>query len=362
MNVTEYLKAELQKRGCEADTAQLSAAAHLQRCSQEWADYEAHRSNPLRRFVFHPDPPRGIYLWGGVGRGKTFLMDCFFALAPVQAKARVHFHEFMHDVHTELQALKGEADPLDTLAKHIALRSRLICFDEFHISDVADAMILYRLFERLFAEGVQLVLTSNYEPDGLYPDGLNRERFLPAIDLLKAKLDVINVDAGVDYRLRTLSQVRMYLSPRTPENDRRFRDAFSKLSSAPEDDQTLRVAGREIRAVNRAGDLAWFDFATLCGGMRSQDDYLYLVSRFHTMMLSDVPQMSSDDDAAIRRFIWLVDIIYDHRVKLLVYADVALEHLCPDGRVEIDFERTMSRLFEMQSRQYLESGRRAPVR
>lgn len=250
----------------------------------------------------------------------------------------------------------------DALAKRIAVRSQLICFDELHIADVADAMILYRLFERLFGEAVQFVLTSNYEPDGLYPDGLNRERFLPAIDLLKAKLDIVNVDAGVDYRLRTLSQVRMYLSPRTQENDQRFCDTFSRLSSAPEEDKTIRVAGREIHAMRRAGDLAWFDFTTLCGGNRSQDDYLYLVSRFHTLMLSGIPQMASDDDAAIRRFIWLVDIVYDHRAKLIVYADIALEHLCPDSRVEIDFERTMSRLFEMQSRQYLESGRRAPVR
>jgi cell division protein ZapE len=169
---------------------------------------------------------------------------------------RVHFHEFMHDVHTELQELKGDVDPLDALAKRIAARSRLICFDELHISDVADAMILYRQFDGLFKDGVQFVLTSNYEPDGLYPDGLNRERFLPAIDLLKSKLDVVNVDAGIDYRLRALAQVRMYLAPRTAENDTLFQDSFFRLSSTPEEDQVLRVAGRELRAVHRANGVA----------------------------------------------------------------------------------------------------------
>lgn len=362
MNVADYFRAELRKRGCEPDSSQLAAAARLQRCAEEWGDYEIHRASPLRRLLSHPEPPRGIYLWGGVGRGKTFIMDCFFAVVPVQAKMRVHFHEFMHDVHAQLQELKGEADPLDALARQIAGRARLICFDEFHVTDVADAMILYRLFTPLFEDSVQFVLTSNYEPHELYPDGLNRERFLPAIDLLETRLDIVNVDAGVDYRLRTLSQVRMYLSPRTPENDDLFRDAFVRLSSAPDENDALRIAGRNVAAVRWGGGVAWFDFATLCGGNRSQDDYLYLASRFHTVMLSGVTQISSEDDSAVRRFIWLVDIIYDHRVKLLIYADVTLDRLCPEGHVEIDFERTISRLYEMQSREYLESARRPRMR
>lgn len=266
----------------------------------------------------------------------------------------------MHDVHTELQELKGETDPLEALAKRNATRAQLICFGEFHISGVADAMILYRLFDRLVEYGVQFVSTSNYDPNELYPNGLNREPFPPAIDLLKSKLDVVNVDSGIDYRLRALTQFRVHLEPRTAENDVLFHDAFSLLSSTPEDDQVVRVAGREVRAVHRENGVAWFSFETLCEGNRSQVDYLYLVARFHTLMLSEVARMSSDDESAIRRVIWLIDILYDHRLKLLMYADVPLQQLCPDGAVEIDFERTMSRLIEMQSSEYLEASRRRP--
>jgi len=358
MNVLEYYEHELEARGYLADDAQLAAVNRLQQCYAQWVAYKSRRSNALRKLLVHPELPRGIYMWGGVGRGKSFLMDSFYAVVPVQRKTRLHFHEFMREVHRQLEELKGQADPLDALALRVAKRYRLICFDEFHVSDIADAMILHRLLERLFDNGVQFVMTSNYDPDTLYPDGLHRDRVLPAIELLKTRLDVMNVDGGIDYRRRTLAQVSVYHTPLGAQADRELRAAFSQLAAVPDESPLLHIEKRELKALRRADGVVWFDFATLCGGPRSQNDYLELASRFHTVVLSDVPQMTPRMASEARRFTWLVDVFYDHKVKLLMSAAVEPEALYLEGPMANEFGRTVSRIVEMQSKEYLEAPRR----
>ena len=358
MNVTEYYENELQTRGYQSDLAQRAAVDRLQRCYEEWVAYKARRPNAFMKLIMHPDLPRGVYMWGGVGRGKSFLMDSFYRVVPLTRKTRLHFHEFMREVHRELEELKGQADPLDELARRIAKRYRLICFDEFHVSDIADAMILYRLLDRLFLNGVQFVMTSNYDPDTLYPDGLHRDRLLPAIELIKSKLDVINVDAGVDYRQRTLSQVEVYHTPLGAAADKALRDAYARLAAVPDESPLLRIEKRELKALRRADGVVWFDFATLCGGPRSQNDYLELATRFHAVILSDVPQMTPRMQSEARRFTWLIDVFYDHKVKLLMSAAVRPEELYVEGPMANEFTRTVSRIVEMQSKEYLDTPRR----
>ena len=358
MGVRELYAQTLVERGYRADEAQLRAIAALERCEREWADYKARRRNALTKLLVRPPIPRGVYMWGGVGRGKSFLMDCFFQAVPLQRKTRLHFHEFMREVHRELQELKGTADPLKVLGERIARRFRLICFDEFHVADVTDAMILYRLLESMFAHRVSIVTTSNFEPDGLYPNGLHRDRILPAIALLKQHLEVINVDAGTDYRQRTLEQVQLYHCPLGEEADAAMAQAFAELAEARDEDPVLHIEHRQLRSLRRAGGVVWFDFATLCGGPRSQNDYLEIASRFHTVLLSGVPQMPPRLASEARRFTWLVDVLYDRRVKLILSAAVPAEQLYTEGPLAHEFPRTVSRLQEMQSAEYLGLNRR----
>ncbi len=358
MSVTEAYARLLVERGYSSDPAQLRAVASLQRCHDEWVAYKAQRSNAVRKLLLRPPIPRGVYMHGGVGRGKSFLMDCFFNEVPLQRKTRLHFHEFMREVHRELHDLRGTVNPLDELGRRIARRFRLICFDEFHVADVTDAMILHRLLEALFANRVSIVTTSNFRPDDLYPNGLHRDRILPAIALLNEKLEVIDVDNGVDYRRRTLEQLTLYHSPLGPVADAEMDADFTRLAEAREDDPLLRIEHREIRARRRAGGVVWFDFRTLCGGPRSQNDYLELAAQFHTLLLSDVPEMSPRLASEARRFTWLVDVLYDRRVKLVVSAAVAPELLYTEGPLAHEFPRTVSRLAEMQSPEFLAHARR----
>ena len=354
-----HLDQALAARGYTLDAAQEAAAERLQRLFEDWAEYKARRSNALTRMLRRPPIPRGVYLWGGVGRGKSFLMDAFFADVPLIRKTRLHFHEFMRGVHHDLDELKGTENPLDAVAERIARRFRLICFDEFHVSDIADAMILHRLLVRLFDLGVGFVMTSNYPPDGLYPDGLHRDRVLPAIELLKEQLDVLNVDGGIDYRQRTMERIDTYLTPLNEASEIRLAQSFEQIAEAEDDDPVMLIEARKIRARRRAGGAVWFDFAVLCGGPRSQNDYLEIAARFHTVFLSNVPQMSAGQSSEARRFTWLVDVLYDHRVKLLLSAAVAPEQLYVAGVLAGEFHRTASRLTEMQSREYLDAPRRA---
>ena len=346
------------ERGYRADDAQLRAVAALERCENEWIEYKARRRNAITKLLVRPPIPRGVYMYGGVGRGKSFLMDCFFQAVPLQRKTRLHFHEFMREVHHELQELKGMANPLDELGKRIARRFRLICFDEFHVADVTDAMILHRLLEALFANRVSIVTTSNFHPDGLYPNGLHRDRILPAIELLKARLEVINVDAGTDYRQRSLEQLELYHWPLDERADDAMRETFSRLAEAQDEDPVLNIEQRQIRCIRRAGGVVWFDFRTLCGGPRSQNDYLEIASRFHTVLLSGVPEMAPRMASEARRFTWLIDVLYDRRVKLVLSAQVPAEQLYTEGPLSHEFPRTVSRLAEMRSAEFLAQDRR----
>ena len=356
--VTELYQQTLAERGFQADAAQLNAVAALQRCEDEWVAYKSRRSNAITKMLVRPPIPRGVYMYGGVGRGKSFLMDCFFQSVPLRRKTRLHFHEFMREVHRELAELQGTVNPLEELGRRIAKRYRLICFDEFHVADITDAMILHRLLASLFENGVGFVTTSNFKPDDLYPGGLHRDRILPAIELLNQKLEVINVDNGTDYRRRTLEQVPLYLTPNGAAADKEMRKAFERLAESADENPVLHIEHREIHARRKAGGVVWFDFRTLCGGPRSQNDYLEIASQFHTVLLSDVPYMPVRMASEARRFTWLVDVFYDRRVKLIISAEVPPEALYTEGPLAHEFPRTVSRLNEMQSAEFLALERR----
>jgi len=357
-SVLQTYEAELAARGYTADPAQLRAVQALDRCAQEWAAFKEKRSNAFKKLINRPDIPRGVYMYGGVGRGKSFLMDCFYNAVPLRRKTRLHFHEFMREVHRELAELQGTVNPLDELGKRIARKYRLVCFDEFHVADITDAMILHRLLAALFENGVGFVTTSNFRPDDLYPGGLHRNRILPAIALLNQQLEVINVDHGTDYRRRTMEQLKLYHVPCGAEADAAMREAFERLAESQDEDPVLHIEARDIRARRKAGGVIWFDFKTLCGGPRSQNDYLEIATQFHTLLLSDVPQMSVRMASEARRFTWLIDVLYDRRVKLIMSAQVAAEALYIEGPLAHEFPRTASRLNEMQSTEFLSQERR----
>ena len=357
-SVREAYEAELKTRGYTSDPAQLRAVDALERCAQEWAAYKEKRSSAIKKLINRPEIPRGVYMYGGVGRGKSFLMDCFYNAVPLRRKTRLHFHEFMREVHRELVELQGTVNPLDELGRRISKRYKLICFDEFHVADITDAMILHRLLVALFENGVGFVTTSNFRPDDLYPDGLHRDRILPAIELLNRRLEVVNVDNGTDYRRRTLEQVKLYHTPLGPQADAAMTETFDKIADHADEDPVLHIEAREIRARRKAGGVVWFDFRTLCGGPRSQNDYLEIASQFHTVLLSDVPHMPVRMASEARRFTWLVDVLYDRRVKLILSAAVEPEALYTEGPLAHEFPRTVSRLNEMQSAEFLALERR----
>ena len=358
MNVRQAYDAELVARGYQSDPAQLRAVDALERCADDWAAFKIQRSNAFKKLIHHPDTPRGVYMYGGVGRGKSFLMDCFYNAVPIRRKTRLHFHEFMREVHRELRDLAGTVNPLDELGKRIAVRYKLICFDEFHVADITDAMILHRLLSALFDNGVGFVTTSNFKPDDLYPGGMHRDRILPAIALLNAHLEVINVDNGTDYRRRTLEQVNLYHTPLGAKADAEMTDAFNRLAESQDVSPVLHIESRQIHARRKAGGLVWFDFKILCGGPRSQNDYLEIATQFHTVLLSDVPAMPPRMASEARRFTWLIDVLYDRRVKLIMSAEVAPEALYTEGPLAHEFPRTISRLNEMRSAEFLALERR----
>jgi len=337
------------------DAAQAAAIDELDALWHELIAFKSRRSHFLGRSLLSPDVPKGLYFWGGVGRGKTFLMDAFYACLPYRRKRRIHFHNFMAEVHHELKALAGEKDPLIALAGNIAKSTRLLCFDEFHVSDIGDAMILGRLLEALFERGVVMITTSNYPPDGLYPNGLQRQNFLPAIALLKRELRVINVDGGNDYRMRAKIRAPLYMVPANAENESGMNSMFERLSDgALQDQQHIEIQGRQIAVKKLALNVIWFDFKALCGGPRAQEDYLEIAHKYPMVFLSGIPKMTAEDAAEAQRFTWLVDVFYDNNVKLVASAEAPPAELYIDGVHASEFSRTASRLTEMQSRSYME--------
>lgn len=301
-------------------------------------------------------PEQGLYLWGGVGRGKTYLMDCFFEALPFDAKMRIHFHRFMRSVHNDLAYFKGHVNPLERVAEKIAKQTEVICFDEFFVSDITDAMILGKLFEALFARGVCLVATSNIEPARLYQNGLQRQRFLPAIALLEKHCQVINVDGGSDYRLRALTSTSLYHSPLNDKSHCAISDIFENLVANDTNiirETNLTINKRTIPVKAMTSDVIWFDFTAICDGPRSQNDYIDIACEFHTVVISDVPALDVQKEDSARRFINLVDEFYDRNVKLAISAQLSLEELYQGSKLIFEFERTKSRLIEMQSLDFL---------
>lgn len=336
-----------------ADVAQERAAARLQQLFDELIEFKSYRGRPFMKTFGRRPPPRGLYIHGSVGRGKSMLMDAFYSQLPYRRKRRVHFHAFMQTIHRELAGVKQETDPLVLIGEKLARDIRVLCFDEFHVSDIGDAMILARLLENMFARGIVCVMTSNYRPDALYPNGLQRERFLPAIELIKDNLDVIELDGDIDHRLRSLEQLNLYHSPLGPAADEAMLRSFTTLASAPPRTVSILVNDRKIQARSASSGIGWFEFGELCGTARSQSDYLELAKRFHTLMLANVPRMTAEHTAEARRFTWLIDVLYDQRVNLIMSAAAPMEDLYRSGPNSQEFPRTVSRLKEMQSREYL---------
>jgi cell division protein ZapE len=301
-----------------------------------------------------PEPVRGLYLWGSVGRGKTFMMDLFFNALPFTEKRRAHFHRFMSDVHERLKAQRDVENPLELIAEQIAADVRVICFDELSVTDIADAMLLRNLFAGLFARGVTLAATSNVAPDQLYHGGLQRQRFLPTIALLKKHTEVVHVDGGTDYRLRALERADVYQTPLSDAAEQRLTDFFEGVAP-DEGDQggSLELHGRPIPYRRAADGVIWFDFAAICDGPRSQDDYIEISRLYQTVLVSRVPRFDFKLENQARRFIALVDEFYDRRVKLILSAEVPATELYRGERLKHDFLRTQSRLQEMQSHDYL---------
>ena len=356
LGIRQAYEESLHREGHVRDPAQLDVISHFEDLQERIAAQKPRRGG-LRTMFFRSgprEPVRGLYIWGGVGRGKTFLMDLFFEHLDVEQKRRIHFHRMMRDVHERLKTLSFVADPLDKVATSIALETRVLCFDEFFVSDIGDAMILGRLLEGLFKRGVILVATSNSKPDDLYKDGLQRQRFLHAIDLLNEHTEVVNMDGGTDYRLRLLERAGTYLTPDDEAATERLEHLFEEAASTRTDrDVDLDVNGRPIRARRCAKGIAWFRFADICDGPRSAADYIEVARWYPTVIISGVPHFDADRENEARRFISLVDEFYDRRVKLILSADAAAHELYAGRKLAFEFERASSRLIEMQSSEYL---------
>ena len=360
MTPIERYQQDLKRPDFFHDAAQENAVRHLQRLYEDLLRVEPpQKKSTLARMLGRKttaQPVKGLYFWGGVGRGKTYLVDTFYDALPFEDKMRTHFHRFMKRVHEELRALAGEKNPLPIIAARFADEFRVICFDEFFVSDITDAMILGGLFEELFRHGVTLVATSNIVPDELYKDGLQRARFLPAIALLKEHTEVVNVDSGIDYRLRALEQAELYHWPLSPEVDAKLDKSFRSLlleNCKIVENEVLMIENREIIARKTGNDVAWFDFRAICDGPRSQNDYIELGKVYSAVILSNVEQMDAYREDMARRFVNLVDEFYDRSVKLIISAEVRLEELYTGNRLQFEFQRTLSRLQEMQSHEFL---------
>lgn len=344
------------RRGLVLDDGQIHAIQALQRIHESLG----HERSSLRLW-FKPPGVRGVYLWGAVGRGKSFLMDGLFECIPLARKRRVHYHHFMQEIHGQLAHLKGKSWPLKALAQSIVRHTRLLCLDEFHITDIADAMLMRGLLQALMESGVVLVMTSNAAPDQLYRDGLQRSQFLPAIGLIKAGMEVVSLDGGTDYRQHLLPRNDRYHSPLNEQAETALSRLFSEMGdgsvgAAVDAPGELQVEGRALQARRVGAGVVWFDFQTLCGGPRSKSDYIDLAGRFHTLIVSGLPVFNAERQAEARRFLWLVDELYDRRVRLVLSAAAPLAELGSPGLLSGEFGRALSRLAEMQSSGYGRPG------
>lgn len=359
MSPKAWYQAASEQPGFAYDAAQAEAINQLDALWQQLMEFKAKRNQFLGRSLLSPEVPKGLYLWGGVGRGKTFLMDAFYACLPYRRKRRIHFHNFMAEVHHEMKALAGKKDPLTVLANNIEKSTRVLCLDEFHVDDIADAMILGRLVPALLERGVVLLTTSNHPPDGLYPDGLQRKNFLPAIEVFKRHLKVLNVDGGSDYRLRNSAREPMFLvaadDAGRAANEERMEALFKTITAGMAcSELPIEAMGRPIPVKKTARNVVWFDFKELCRGAHAQEEYLEIAHRYPTVFLSSIPKMSAGQAAEARRFTWLVDVLYDNNVRLIASSAAAPYELYTDGLISGEFTRTASRLADMQTKHYLD--------
>jgi cell division protein ZapE len=363
-SLRDQYQRQLAARRAASDPEQLAVLARFEQLRTALGESAGRRRLPrwLGRWTRRatPSAPRGIYLWGEVGRGKTWLMDLFFESLSFPEKLRNHFHHFMQEIHAQLRSREGTVDPLEQVAAALAERARVICLDELFVSDITDAMLLGGLFSALLDHGVTLVITSNVPPGDLYRDGLQRARFLPAIALLETRLDVVALHGTIDYRLRHLRQAPIYISNADPQRAQESLEAlFERLAGQQgETDRRLQIGGRLLCAYRRRGAVVWFSFATLCEGPRSVSDYVEIASQFRTVLISDIPVLTRDNEDAARRLIALVDEFYDRGVKLVVSAARPPAELYQGERLRQEFLRTASRLIEMQSEEYLARAHR----
>lgn len=356
----EWYRQQLEQPDFVDDQAQAKLVSELQRLFERLSEPPISRRS-LWSKLFSPRPaqthPSGIYIWGGVGAGKSMLMDIFYHAVPGERKLRAHFHRFMQQIHAELRELHRESDPLPLIARRLSERTDLICFDEMQVHDVADAMLLGGLFTALLDQGMALVITSNREPDQLYLNGLQRERFLPVIKLLRQRLMVHHLQSAADYRYRSLQQLKRYLTPLNEPTQQLMSKAFDGAAIDRVMEQLLSINGREIPVIGQGSDVVWFSFDELCGGPRSPADYLAICEQFHTVFLSGVPKMGQDEYDLAHRFMSLVDLLYDHRVNLIVSAAAPPGELYDGDRFQFEFDRVVSRLIEMQSEAYMQACR-----
>lgn len=352
MTPLDYYNDQCQRGIVSEDLQQLAALQYLQRVYNDLIVEHKHRAS-IFALLRKPQLVKGVYLWGGVGIGKTFIMDCFYNSLPFANKMRMHFHQFMQNVHSSLTKHQGEKDPLQVIAKELAKQTMILCFDEFFVSDITDAMLLGRLLRALFENGVCLVATSNVRPDDLYKHGLQRSQFLPAIAMLKEKTEVVHITSTIDYRLRHLKEAGVFYSPLNDEASKKMEKSFlSLVNDQIVSTNPISVFGRQIKIKKQAGDVIWFDFPEICHVPRSQNDYLAIANQYRTVFISDIPVIDAHEKDTICLFISMVDVFYDARVRLIISAAEPVPQLYSRGYKILEYTRTHSRLLEMQSVDY----------